>query len=114
MHKRIKTGSSLHTRQGNRAPEAYFSGHGYEPHRHDTYDRQDIVWCTTFPFAIVNNMVNNIVYWWMMVLHPDEIMMERQERSRDFSIGCFISSRLLFRKILGGINRLPLFTVDPI
>lgn len=71
--------------------EAYFSGHGYEPHRHDTYAiGRTLSGVQSFHYRGVNNIACRAGQWSCTLT---KYMTERRERTTDSSIGCCISIR---------------------
>ncbi|WP_395038151.1 AraC family transcriptional regulator [Klebsiella aerogenes] len=80
--------------------EAYFSGHGYEPHRHDTYAiGRTLSGVQRFRYR---GSKQHSLPGGTMVLHPDEIHDGEAGTLEGFQYRMFYIEPALIQKILGG------------
>ncbi|HBQ9307061.1 TPA: AraC family transcriptional regulator [Klebsiella pneumoniae] len=80
--------------------EAFFGGHGYEPHRHDTYAiGQTIAGVQSFHYR---GGLQHSLPGGTMVLHPDEIHDGEAGTEAGFHYRMVYIEPALFQKILGG------------
>ncbi|HHG8775522.1 TPA: AraC family transcriptional regulator [Raoultella planticola] len=80
--------------------EAYFSGHGYEPHRHDTYAigrTLSGVQCFRYRGSKQHSLPGGT-----MVLHPDEIHDGEAGTTEGFQYRMIYIEPALIQKVLGG------------